>query len=330
MRTIVKIKFGSHLYGTETPQSDLDFKAVHIPAARDILLGRASRTISEHREKAEGVKNLPGEIDSDSYSLHRYLQLAAEGQTVAMDVLFAPPWADVESCGPEWSEVRANRHRLLTRRSSAFVGYCRQQANKYGIKGSRVAASRKALDLLNDAVERHGAVEKLGVIADEISTLVSSTEHTAVIDIEQASGEKLPHLEVCNRKMPFRSSIKSARDIMQRLVDEYGQRALAAEKQQGIDWKALSHAVRVGHEALELLRTGNITFPLSGRAHILAIKKAELPYQMVAEEIEALLSEVEAAALTSPLPDSADMAWIEDFVCDVYRREVTQEDKGTR
>lgn len=52
--------------------------------------------------------------------------------------------------------------------------------------------------------------------------------------------------------MPFTGSIKSAREIAQRLVNEYGQRALQAERNEGIDWKALSHAVRVGREALEL------------------------------------------------------------------------------
>lgn len=36
MTTIVRVKFGSHLYGTNTPTSDLDFKSVHIPPARDI------------------------------------------------------------------------------------------------------------------------------------------------------------------------------------------------------------------------------------------------------------------------------------------------------
>jgi transposase len=33
MDLIVEMRFGSHLYGTATPQSDLDFKAVYLPAA---------------------------------------------------------------------------------------------------------------------------------------------------------------------------------------------------------------------------------------------------------------------------------------------------------
>lgn len=328
MRELVKIKFGSHLYGTSTPASDLDFKGVHVPERRDILLGRVKPALSTKRAKAEGEKNVAGEIDSESYSLLRFLQLAAEGQTVAMDVLFAPSWADVEPCAPEWSEVRANRHRLLTRRSAAFVGYCRQQANKYGIKGSRVAAARKALDVLKCGMIDQGATAKLQTLAHVLPELKASTEHVDIIDIEQISGEQIAHLEVCNRKMSYRANIKSAVDIVQRLVDEYGARALAAERHEGIDWKALSHAVRVGREALELLGTGNITFPLPDAEHILKIKKAELPYKAVAEEIENLLTEVEAAALTSKLPEQPDMAWIEDFVSAVYMTSIVDRGRG--
>lgn len=322
MRELVKIKFGSHLYGTDTPASDLDFKAVHVPDGRDILLGLAKGAISTKREKAEGEKNVAGEVDSESYSLYRFLQLAAEGQTVAMDVLFAPAWADVEPCAWEWQEVRANRHRLLTRRSAAFVGYCRQQANKYGIKGSRVSAARKTLEVLKLGMIDNGATAKLQTLAHVLPELKASTEHVDILDIEQISGEQIAHLEVCNRKMSYRASIKGAVDIVQRLVDEYGARALSAERHEGIDWKALSHAVRVGREALELLSTGNITFPLPDRAHILAIKKAELPYRAVAEEIETLLTDVERAAETSALPDAPDMDWVEDFTCAVYKASI--------
>lgn len=37
---IVKMLFGSHLYGTQTPSSDTDYKGVAMPSVRDIALGR--------------------------------------------------------------------------------------------------------------------------------------------------------------------------------------------------------------------------------------------------------------------------------------------------
>lgn len=321
MRTIVTIIFGSHLYGTSTPQSDLDYKGVYIPRARDILLQRVKGSVSEHRQKAEREKNLPGEIDSDTYSLQRYLGLVTEGQTVALDMLFAPDWAHEGDVGPEWEEIVANRSRLVTRKSAAFVGYCRQQANKYGIKGSRVAAARRALDLLADIERKAGTTPKLGHFSNEIEQLVG--DHSVLVDIPVVStGKVIRHWDVCGRKMPYTNSVKSARECMQRLVDEYGQRALQAERQEGIDWKALSHAVRVGGQALELLRTGHVTFPLPDAAHILAIKRGERPYQEVGAEIERLLEDVEAAAATSPLPAEPDHAWIDDFVADVHRSEI--------
>jgi hypothetical protein len=276
--------------------------------------------VSQHRQKAHKEKNLPGEIDSDVYSLQRFLGLVAEGQTVALDILFAPEWAMSEPPAPEWREIAANRARLLTRKSAAFLGYCRQQANKYGIKGSRVAAARNALAFLERAHETHGPTAKLREVATGIDAMIA--EHSTLADIKLADGNTIRHWDVCGRKMPYTTSIKSARDVMARLVDEYGQRALQAESQQGVDWKALSHAVRVGNQALELLRTGAVTFPLPNAAHVLRIKKGELPYQEVAAEIEALLEEVEAAAAVSHLPAEPDHAWIENFVADVHRREV--------
>ena len=119
--------------------------------------------------------------------------------------------------------------------------------------------------------------------------------------------------------MPFPGTIKGAREVVQRLVDRYGERALQAERNEGVDWKALSHAVRVGREALELLATGRITLPLGDAAEILAIKRGEHPYHAVAAEIERLLSAVETATQTSTLRARPDDAFIDGLVVRTYR-----------
>jgi hypothetical protein len=324
MDIIVELRFGSHLYGTATPQSDIDYKAVYIPAARDILLQRVRGAISRPTEKAPGEKNAPGAVDHDMYSLQRYLELLAEGQTMALDMLFAPDSAMTRPPAPLWREIQANAPRLVTRRASAFVRYCRQQANKYGIKGSRVAVAREALALLAGAEAIHGATAKLSAAETEVTQFADGSEHVALVDLPMPSGQMVRHLEVCGKKMPFTSSIKAARDIAQRMVEEYGQRALQAERHEGIDWKALSHAVRVGREALELFATGRITFPLPDAAEILAIKRGEVSYQQVAETIDQLLVDVEAAALSSSLREEPDQDFIDDLIAQAYRRKVLE------
>lgn len=319
MEQVFRTTFGSHLYGTSTPASDYDFKSVFIPSARDILLQRAKGAISDKRPKAEFEKNVAGEVEEERFSLQRYLSLLAEGQTVAIDMLFAPTWAWTGEPSWVWHEILHYKRKLLTRKSAAFIGYARKQASKYGIKGSRVAASRKALALLVSSEAQYGAHEKLDAARRDIEAIVDAEDHMAIVNIPMPNGGVVAHWEVCGRKMPYSSSIKNAREIMQRLVDEYGHRALQAESNQGVDWKALSHAVRVGHQAIELLETAHVTFPLPNARHVLAIKLGELDYRAVADEIEELMERVVLASERSPLRDTADIEWMDDFVESVYR-----------
>lgn len=321
--TIVEIKFGSHLYGTNTPSSDLDLKAVHIPDGKDILLQRVRGSVGfDQRAKEPGEKNVSSDIDHESYSLQKYLTLLSEGQTVALDMLFAPSWALTMKAAPLWRTIFHHRHRLITKKSSSFLGYCRTQANKYGIRGSRVAAVREAVKLLEIGMLYHSPASKLSVLAGLLEGPDGQFEFSSIVDQTMPNGTKVRHWEICNRKMPYTASIKSAHDLMTRMVAEYGERALLAERNEGIDWKALSHAVRVGEEAKELLQTGEITFPLPYKAEILAIKLGQIPYAEVAGRIEALLDEVERLAPLSGLPDEPDHDLIDELVWNSHAKSV--------
>lgn len=317
MKNLVTIRFGSHLYGTSTPTSDLDFKSVHLPPAADILLQRVQDSISRKREKSGGEKNVPGESDEESYSLQRYLALLVQGQTVAIDMLFAPSGNTIAS-SPTWETIRANRSRLLTKKSIAFVGYCRTQANKYGIKGSRVAAAKQVTEFLQQQVARLGTTPKLWEVAELLPPLFD--DHTRVMQqVVNRDGDIGTYLECCNRKVDYNATIYQALQVFERIYKNYGARARMAQSSEGVDWKALSHAVRVGQEALELLRTGVITFPLVEAERILDIKMGKCAYPEVAEQIEQLLVEVEESSVSSALPEEADREWVDWFVKEAYR-----------
>ena len=313
MKLIVQIKFGSHLYGTNTSQSDEDYKSVYIPTMREILLQRVTDSVQIGKKvKAEGERNLPGDTDNECYSLQRYLGLIAEGQTVAVDMLFAPnPMFTSEL----WQRIQANSDKLVTKRSAAFVGYCRTQANKYGIKGSRVASAKNALDRFEKLLAEHGTTAKVAEFFGSDDEVFD--DHTRTLRKETPTGT-MRYFECCNRMVGFNNTVKEAAAIYRRIHENYGDRARLAETNQGIDWKALSHAVRVGREAVELLTTHQITFPLPYAAHILEIKQGKLPYQAVAEEIEQLLEEVEKASAASTLREDPDRQFIDDLVVEIY------------
>ena len=319
---IVEIRFGSHLYGTDTPESDVDVKGVYLPEARNILLQRITPSVTVGREKDTGERNRPGDVDREYYSLHRYLGLLAAGQTVAIDMLFAPETAMTKPPSPVWRDIQANAHRFVSRRASAFVRYCRQQANKYGIKGSRLAAARSALALIRTAEEEHGTAARLSVLGTELARFAAETQHVDLLDVEMPGGRVVRQLVVCGRKIALTASVKTAREIVQRLVAAYGERAIQAERHEGVDWKALSHAVRVGREAVELFATGSIVFPLSYADHLMRIKRGAVPYAVVTDEIEQLIDAVTTAAVGSSLPEVPDETAMDELVLRAYRAKV--------
>ena len=327
MQTIVEMRAGSHLYGTNTPASDLDLKSVYLPSARDLLLQQVKGVIVGARPKAQGERNAPGDVDREAYSLQRFLTLLADGQTMALDMLFAPDSAMTAPPAPLWREIQANAHRLVSRRSASFLGYCRQQASKFGARGLRVEAARAMLAALTEAEARLGATAKLESIAAELEIRAAqggagAIPHVALIDIPAPGGALIRHLEICGRKTPYTASIKIARESAQRLLDEYGKRSLEAARNEGVDWKSLSHAVRVGREAIELLQTGRITLPLPCAGYILRIKLGQVESEAVSDEIDRLLMEVEAAAAASTLPETPDLAFIEDLIAQAHLRQI--------
>ncbi len=325
-RCVVELRAGSHLYGTATPTSDTDLKAIHLPGARDILLQRARPTLTEQRVKEHGERNLPGDVDRESFSLQRFLDFVLAGQPLALEMLFAPDSAMTLAPDPLWRAVQDLAPRLVSRQATPFLRYCRLQAERYGSKGARAAAARQALALLEVAEASQGTTARLGTIEPALTALAASTPHASLIDVSIGGGRDMRHLELCGRKVPFHSSIKAAREMAARLLAEYGARTLLSEQDGGVDWKALSHAVRVGQEAIELLATGRLVFPLAGAEHLIDIKLGRVPYGIVADEIADLLCMVESAAANSTLPDEPDRAAAELLVLHAYRQQVLADD----
>ena len=325
MNKILEVKFGSHLYGTNNENSDLDFKAIYLPTARDIVLHTYEKTKVITRQKKDGERNTKDDIDIEIFSLDRFLDQLMEGQTWALDMLFAFNSTYYTAEGMSiMGEIFKNKDRLLTKNINAFVGYARKQAAKYGIKGTRMDALKNTVALL----ETFNNYDKLEMHADAIYKLVAeskelvSLEKTPLIEVVEIPAvgkpEMIPHLVVCNRKIGFTSTVKLAKDCFGKILSGYGDRAIKANLAGGKDWKAISHAVRVNSEALELLKTGHITFPRPDRELLLQIKEARMDWDKVAELIEIGVAELHEEQAKSSMRAEPDYDWANDFVYKIY------------
>jgi predicted nucleotidyltransferase len=317
MNKIIEVKFGSHLYGTNTVNSDADFKGIYLPTPRQIVLGQGKHNVSTSRPKKEFEKNSKDDVDSETFSLKEYLKLLCEGQTVALDMLFSPAPFHVFK-GESYhlfQHIYENKDKVLSKGILSFIGYARKQSAKYGIKGSRVRAVKDTIEFLSTLKETlllkevRPQLDASGLFNDEFINYVM---------LPDPNGVMVTYLEVCNRKFQMTNSVKYTKAVLKKIYDEYGQRAKLAEVNDGIDWKALSHAVRVNFEGQELLKTGFITFPCPERKLLLDVKTGKLPYKEVEILIENGLKDLEEAQKLSKLRAKPDLEWTEDFVYGVY------------
>lgn len=308
MKTVAKIIFGSHLYGTATEKSDKDFKGVFLPSREQVLLGKIPKSINESTKKSSISKNTAEDVDLEMYSLHYFIHLACEGETVALDMLHAPKDMVVES-SLLWDEIVSLREKFYTKNLRAFIGYARRQAAKYGIKGSRLNDARRVLDVLKGVNDSTGRCRLL-----DIWDILPQGEHI----FKHPPNENNERMyEVCGRKVGEKVRLEYACDTVQKFVDAYGERARMAEANEGIDWKAISHAFRAAYQVKQVLIEGTITFPLKEAGRLLRIKQGEYDYQtIIAPELDSLIEEVEKLSNASPLPDNVDRKFWDKFICE--------------
>lgn len=323
MNVIVKMIHGSHLYGLNTEDSDIDYKGVFLPALKDIVQLNPTHEV-RHSTGSDTEKNTSDDIDTDFYSLQKFLKMACDGETIAIDMLFAPDEMILES-SQIWEDVRNNRHRLLTKNMKAFLGYCKRQAAKYGVCGSRLDAIEQTLKFLRKK-ESQFVCRLDDTISTEIGIEDLAASYPDYIKIMNGfyKGNKFVDkkmLEVCGAKYDFSCKISYVIESLQKKYDAYGERAKQAKENKGINWKAVSHAMRAGLQLKEIYETGDLRYPLKDADYLLKIKRGELDYTTeVAPALEELIDEVERLAAESDYPEKVDREIWEGFIAGLYWR----------
>jgi hypothetical protein len=318
MNVIVEMKFGSHLYGTDTPESDLDFKGVFLPEVESLLLGEKAKSINTNTNASDG-KNTSQDVDREFYSLHYFLKLALEGQTVALDMLHAPQTAILKS-STLWDVLVEQRSRFYTKNLKAFVGYARRQAAKYGIKGSRLAEVRMVATFLEKSLNRLKWMGPDDLKLSDVWDWLPKGEH---IYFHSGASEKqdsmsLRMYEVVGKKFQETARVNYVLPILTRFITEYGVRAQKAEQNEGVDWKALSHALRASYQVRELFLDGTMTMPRPEADLLVAVKQGKVNFKSVQEHLEHNMSEVEELAERSTLPEKADHQFAKHFILMAY------------
>jgi hypothetical protein len=305
-----------------------------MPSREDILLGRVKDSINISTKSGDG-KNGKDDVDCEFYSPLKFVELLAEGQTVALEMLYAPLSHVIELdplLWPIYIYLRDNREMFLSKNINSFFGYAKKQAGKYGVKGSRLAAVDWAIAELQ-ALADNSEHKRLGSYSELINEKVESyysicdknedaKKLISLYPVEQISHGKptssIMHLEVCGRKIPFTVTMKEALAVLGRIKSNYGVRAQQAKENMGVDFKSCSHALRVAGQCIELMDTHKMTFPRPDADFLLKVKKGEIPYTEVSALIEEKMDEITAAAARATLPEKCDKEKLLKYVALCY------------
>lgn len=100
MKMLIKLLGGSTAYGLNTPESDLDYRGVFINVDSSKILGLDRM---DHMQKQETD-------DIVYYELRKFFELLQNGNTGALEILFAEEYLETSNV---FEEIRANKFKLV-------------------------------------------------------------------------------------------------------------------------------------------------------------------------------------------------------------------------
>lgn len=134
---------GSHSYGLNTPDSDIDYRGVYaLSDVSEIINSRSHDTKSF--DALTVVKDGPEKPDVVYYEFRHFLHLLEKGSTTSMEMLFNKKW---ERISPIFEEVQSYKYKLINpeRFRVSVEGYARSEFNlAIGNRTGKLGGKRQA------------------------------------------------------------------------------------------------------------------------------------------------------------------------------------------
>lgn len=309
-KLLFKCQSGSHLYGLNTPESDIDYVSVFLPSAYDVLsLQKCEYINNSTKSSTEDRRNTKDDIDDVAYSLPRYLTLALGANPNLIEILFAPKNV-VEVEDPIFTYIKENYSKFLSARVfDSFMGFAVSQRKKLEYKKTRFTQLQESIKYLEENNYGDNDLSRNdSVMSEETANYLNSI-------LSHYKGSK-NNTESFHRGLPLKT-------IYEKLTSElnrYGWRLHTESfSKLGYDTKFASHTIRLLHEGRQLLETGSLQFPITGKAFddIMSVKTAQVPiddfYKLCTEYEDAC----RIASEKSNLQKSPDWKWANDFLVEV-------------
>lgn len=291
---------GSHLYGLNTPDSDIDLKAIYLPSVKQLIKGEALKTYN--------YKNDELDIEIEVKSAPSFLKSASSCDANCLDLLHAPDNMVLYET-LLWKDIKNLRKGLYAKNMRGVVGYVKTHSKKYTNK----------IDRLNEMKSVRNLCTTLTNGVHKVSDLVLCSNDYKYVKVvtDVAQGEQ-QYLEVCGKKYCLTWDILKLKNAMKAEINRYGERSNKGVEK-GIDSKSLSHALRVLLQLKEIATTQNLEFPLKNADYVRSVKRGEVTDVIeVLDTIDTLYEDCMELLSKSDLPEEVDTSGMESLVESYY------------
>ena len=283
---IHKIIAGSQLYGTSTPESDVDIRGVCLMPLQ-ALLGL---------QNFEQYQLLNEEQDVEIYGLTKFVRLALDANPNILDILFAPKdrWMMQTE---EWQQIYDNRKLFLsTRVRHTFSGYAHSQLK-------RLQTHREWLMHPSD----HRPTPE-----EYNCKLVTDSKGGQTVEAVDPQ-DKRKYGASCLRWEQYQNWLKNRNPERAKL-----------EKQFGYDTKHACHLVRLLLKAKFILEVGDYNPALSeaDRVTVLGVKEGNWTYECLIDWAQH--SDEEVQNMLSDLPHSPNRKVIEEILIMINLKTISE------
>lgn len=284
-RLVYETVHGSRAYGLARAGSDEDLRGVIVGPPR-WYLGFVG-----------GPEQIARSDDDVWLEIRKLVRLAAAANPSILEILFTDP-EHHRVVTPEGQLLLDARERFLSKRvESTFAGYALAQLGRIRTHRRWLLAPPRE----EPTRTAFGLPERTTIPKDQMGALEALMERGAL------EGAALPEnfLDVLAREKRYRAARREWEQHRQWMRERNPARA-ALEAAHGYDTKHAMHLVRLLRMALEVLETGRLVVTRPDREELLAIRDGAWTYDALEANAEALRARVQAAASTSPLPDTVD------------------------
>jgi len=304
---ILKIRVGSHLFGTSTPDSDEDFVGIFMPFDETVYGFRKCDEVDLGVvDKDDTGRNTKDAIDFKLHEYRKFFRLALENNPNILHALFVNKENILfqDDCGfAENLLERAEEfiHKGAYRR---FVGYAHAQQHKMKIKPQNYADLESGLEILQ------GFSDQL-VMADVVRS-IGSLENGPFKDM--GNGKHIKCGDINFERGVF---VKKARKMIQGRLDNATNRHVLFTKY-GFDVKFASNLIHLLMSGRELMETGRIVFPLTYAKDVLDVKQGKYTPEEIEKWADDLLEDARQAYEKTTLPSGPGSA-LEQFAINEVR-----------